>query len=88
MEALEDLASYRTAEGGKLPAVRVPEAAEPLPVRIAHALALAPAPLTAAEVVSVLDASGASIATGEVEATLGSYRAFVAGRHGWQLGTW
>jgi hypothetical protein len=79
---------YRDTEGGKLPAIPVPATTEPLPVRLAHALAVAPVPLTTAELVAVLDATGTSVAPRELEATLRGYRAFVAGRHGWQLGTW
>lgn len=88
MEALQELAKYRTEAGGKLPAIPVPATTEPLPVRLAHALAVAPAPLTTDEIVAVLDATGSSVAATEVEASLHSHRAFIVGRHGWQLGSW
>lgn len=88
MEALQDFAKYRAAEGGKLPAIPVPAATEPLHIRLAHALALAPAPLTAPELVAVLGVTGARSTAAEIEATLRNYRAFVPSRHGWQLGSW
>lgn len=88
MEGLQELAKYRTDQSGKLPAIPAPAATEPLPVRMAHALAVAPAPLTIDEIVSVLTATGALATDIQVEATLRTYSAFVMGRHGWQLGSW
>ena len=88
VEGLQALAKYRSEEGGKLPAIPVPAATEPSAVRLAHALAVAPAPLTTAELLAVLDATGAPVTVADVEMTLRGHRAFVVGRHGWQLGEW
>lgn len=83
MEALQELARYRTEESGTLPAIPVPTATDPVAVRLAHALALVPAPLTTTELVSVLGATRAPITAADIEGTLRSHRAFVPGRHGW-----
>lgn len=88
VEALREASGYRDTEGGKLPAVPVPSAAEPLPVRVGHALAMAPAPLTSAEITAVLEATGSAVGKTQVETALRTYRAFVNGPDGWQLGAW
>lgn len=88
VEALQQLSSQRSEAGGKLPAIPVPAASEPLPVRLGHALAVAPAPLTTEEIADVVRATSTPVETSEIETTLRSYRMFVAGQHGWQLGSW
>jgi hypothetical protein len=88
IEAWQGLAMYRTEEGQKLPAIPVPAASESLAVRIAHALAVAPAPLTTTELAEIFSSTGAPAAPLQIEKTLVMHRMFVPGRHGWQLGAW
>jgi len=88
IEGFQHMAKFRGEEGGRLPAIPTPATTEPLPLRLAHALAFAPAPLATGELVEILARTGAPVPTAEIETTLGSYRAFVRGRHGWQLGAW
>lgn len=88
IKALQQLSAYRTEEGAKLPVIPMPAATESLAVRLAHALAVAPAPLTSQEVAVVLRVTGTPVDLAEIESTLRTHRMFVAGRHGWQLGVW
>jgi hypothetical protein len=87
MDALQEAKRYRETEGGKIPPIPEPTT-ESLPVRIAHALAFAPAPLTVSEITDVLARTGAAVAAADIEAAVRTYRAFVLGPDGWQLGAW
>lgn len=87
-EGMQELARYRIEQGDKLPPILPQAADEPLPVRLGHLLAVAPAPLTIDEIVEVLTATGTPETTTMTDSALLSYPAFVAGRHGWQLGSW
>jgi hypothetical protein len=88
VQAFDRLYGYRAGASAKLPTVPTPAASEALAVRVAHALAVAPAPLNAEEIGQVLDPNGAVVALPDIEAALRTYPMFVPGPHGWQLGAW
>lgn len=88
LEALGEASRYRAAKEAALPAFLPPASSEPLPVRIAHALAFAPAPLTASELADVLRDRGQQVTIGEIDAALCAYKMFASGDCGWQLGSW
>ncbi len=88
VEALREISRYRGQAGAQIPAIPAPPTSEPLPMRLAHALAAAPAPLSVDEIAEVLEATGSKVDRAEVEATLRAYPMFVRGPHGLQLGTW
>lgn len=86
--ALRALSAYRDEHGQALPAVPAPSVSEPLAFQVAHALAVAPAPLTVVEIAEVLTSTGAPTEPPVVEEALRGHRMFVRGKHGWQLGSW